>query len=106
MAWFKKHQSLFWLSGILLVTALVFTPLSHAGFVWDDSTFILHWPVIQVATPQHLVDIFKGAQPQGQTGGYRPIRNVIMMVDYQLFGPNPVPYHLAQAGIRRMAAVR
>lgn len=87
--WISRR--LIWL--ILFLTFLAFSPALSNQFVWDDSDFILHWPLIE-SFPDNLPSLLSGAQPQFHAGVFRPVRNLLYTLSYQLFQTNPFGYHL------------
>jgi tetratricopeptide (TPR) repeat protein len=76
-------------SGILLLTALVYINIIGNKFVWDDLTFIIKWPVTRNID---LAAYFAGELPEKHEGVYRPLRTVFYALSYKLFGLNSHGY--------------
>ncbi len=93
-----------WATGIrgdLIVAALaLLMPIGalSAGFVWDDANTIVDSPVIR--NPSTIFEIFR--RPAMWMAGladtnswtYRPLALSSMAIDYQLWGMNPMGFHL------------
>ena len=77
---------------IILITFGVYANSLANGFVWDDHLFLENWPAIRDS--KHLGEIFRGAAPPAQDKIYRPVRGLIYVIDYKLWGVNPFFYHL------------
>lgn len=73
-------------------TILPFIALPTNAFVYDDYSFIVNWPLIRSFS--NFGAFLAGATPAGQEGVYRPVRTIIYSIDYHLFGPNPVAFHI------------
>jgi tetratricopeptide (TPR) repeat protein len=78
-----------WLWGLLLVLAviLVYQPVWHAGYIWDDEAHVTANPC--VIGPLGLKEIWT-------TGAWRSFPLVIttFWVEHALWGLAPLPYHL------------
>jgi len=77
---------------ILLATTVVYTNMLGNGFVIDDQYFIKNWNLTR--SWSNVGKLLFGANPESQPGVYRPIRGVLYLVYYHLFGVNPTGYHL------------
>ena len=77
---------------VIVVTALVFINSLSNRLVWDDHLFLENWSAI--TSINNIDEILKGSAPPSQDKIYRPIRGLIWLADYQLFGQNPTLYHL------------
>lgn len=76
----------------LLITLVIYVQVLGAGFVWDDKSFFMQWPLLRDTT--HVVELLQGALPSNHRGVYRPVKSLLMMSEYQVFQENPVPYHV------------
>lgn len=85
----------------LFLTTLVYANTLNNKFVWDDQTFTVDWP--QVRSLVNIPKFFAGAYPGEEANHYRPIKGIILTLDYKLFGGKPFFYHL-QAIIIHLAA--
>ncbi len=87
-------------TGILLVVLIsiaVYANTLWNDFVYDDTVQILENPWIR--DPRYLPDILGSdvwgfLKDPGLSKHYRPLLNLIYSLDYQLFGLNPVGFHL------------
>ena len=77
--------------GIVIATIIAYEPMRHNGFVsYDDSKYITQNPDIQQAiTFQSLGRAF--TQPHYYM--WHPLTTITNMLDYQLFGLNPLGHH-------------
>ena len=81
---------------ILLVACLVaYGPVLGAGFVYDDHRFIVHNESIRSFD---LVGAFTDASTASHGEGiqhdiYRPLRTVLFMLEWAVFGEAPGPWH-------------
>jgi protein O-mannosyl-transferase len=90
------------LAQVLLLAVLAFVPYANTlrnGFVYDDNTQVLNNPYIQNA--RHLREIFTtsvwsyAGDFRGTSNYYRPVMTLGYLVCYQIFGPHPFGFHLA-----------
>lgn len=77
---------------ITFLTLLAFSDILQNGFLIDDEMFIKDWS--QAHSLSNLPDLLQGNVPDIHKGVYRPIRSVLYAVYWQLWGANPVGYHL------------
>src|SRR2546427_429956 len=84
----KRHALLFVALGL---TAALFLPSLPNGFVsLDDPVYVIDNPTIKAWSWQHLKTIFT----EPVVGTYLPVTMLSYMIDHQLFGLNPLGYHL------------
>jgi len=76
---------------ITILTVVVYLNIFQNNFAWDDKSFILDWPTIQSLS--NIPDLLLGEYAPGHGGKYRPIKTIVLAVDYALWGKNPVGYH-------------
>ena len=83
-----------WLSGdrlkgsiLFLAVLLVYQPVWHAGFVWDDATYVTANP--SLVGPQGLKEIWMAG-----AGSICPLVTVVFGLEHALWGLDPLPYHL------------
>jgi tetratricopeptide (TPR) repeat protein len=76
-------------TGLLCATLAVYLPAIGGGFVWDDDDYVTNNRALR--TPAGLVEIWTevGATPQ-----YYPLAFTTFWIEYQLWGPDPLPFHL------------
>ncbi|MFA5932497.1 MAG: tetratricopeptide repeat protein [Microgenomates group bacterium] len=95
----KKNQLLI----IVILTFLAYVNIFQNGFMIDDKTFIVDWP--QVKNVENLPDLLKGEVPEIHKGVYRPIRSTLYLVYQQIFGENPVGYHIHSIIVHLLATI-
>jgi tetratricopeptide (TPR) repeat protein len=84
-----KEDSL--LLGLFLVVAtlIAYGPVWHAGFIWDDDTYITRNPLL--TAPDGLRRIWFSLDSPSQ---YFPLTYTTFYVERHLWGLNPMGYHL------------
>ena len=78
---------------LILITVAAFWPVVHAGYVWDDDLY--------VTGNRHLRDaagLFDMWFRLGSTTMYAPAVFTTLWVEYQLWGLDPLGYHLVNVG--------
>jgi hypothetical protein len=80
-----------WLSlfAIILVAFTTYASSLNSGFIWDDWDFVKF--LIRLPFPAYMAQYF---DPRLQFMWYRPMSGVLWWMNYQLFGVNPIGYHL------------
>ena len=76
---------------VAVLTVLVYLNTLPNQFVWDDNTFA-NFPLTKDF--KYLPQLLKGALPPPHEGDFRPLKGVILLLDYQLFGLEPFWYHV------------
>ncbi|HUB67206.1 MAG TPA: tetratricopeptide repeat protein [Candidatus Methylacidiphilales bacterium] len=89
-----------WLGGLLLVLAVVltYTPLWHAGFIWDDNANI--GSNLCIVGPLGLKEIWTT-----EYGQFFPLVLTTFWVEHALWGLRPLPYHLVNVFLHAACAV-
>lgn len=87
----EKNRLFYWIAFWLILFAYGLTLKND--FMIDDYKFIVDWPLIQNLSNfplffSHL------SQPLGEEGVYSPLKTLFHAVNYQLWGLNPVGYHV------------
>ncbi len=77
---------------IVVLTVLAYSNSLTNGLVWDDHLFLEQWPDIQ--SFQGLGNVLKGSAPPSQDKIFRPVRGIIYLFNYSLWGSTPFWYHL------------
>ena len=79
---FSKYKSTFWLTGIVLLTVLLYFPLFNNDFLktWDDNRYILENENIQHLTFQNIAHLFS----LYFDGHYHPLTLLSLALDYQV----------------------
>ncbi|MEK9143407.1 MAG: glucosyltransferase domain-containing protein, partial [Patescibacteria group bacterium] len=88
---------------IILVTTVAYLNIFGNGFVIDDQYFIKEWELTR--SWGSVGQLLAGANPESQPGVYRPIRSLLYLVYYQLWGTNPFFYHLHSLLVHLAATV-
>ncbi|MEK7497711.1 MAG: glycosyltransferase family 39 protein, partial [Patescibacteria group bacterium] len=76
---------------IVFLAILAYVNILGNNFTIDDTLFIKGWQGIRTI---NIIDNFKGVVPPGHEGAYRPVRQFLYSVYYQLWGEAPFGYHL------------
>jgi protein O-mannosyl-transferase len=78
-----------WIGGVILIlfVVLVYTPLWHAGFIWDDDGHLTANPCI--IGPLGLKEIWTTT-----AADICPLTLTTFWAEHALWGLNPLPYHL------------
>jgi tetratricopeptide (TPR) repeat protein len=78
--------------GIVIATLIAYEPVRHNGFVsYDDSAYITENPHIRGGITQ---DSIVWAFTKSYSANWHPLTWLSHTLDYQLFGLNPLGYHL------------
>lgn len=89
-----RWRQFLWLVPLLLGTLVYLNALAN-GFAGDDPDIIVNFPLIRDI---RNIPLFFAMQDTladgGETGYYRPLGRLVYMLDYQLWGLNPLGYHL------------
>jgi tetratricopeptide (TPR) repeat protein len=91
-----------WLSAaaILFLTFLAYQPVWHAGFIWDDDVYLTENPML---TETHgLRSIWFSTRHESQ---YFPLVYTTLRVERQLWGLNPLGYHLVNVLLHSLNAL-
>lgn len=98
------------LAGVLLLTLLVYLRCLENRFVYDDVIIVLHNHYI--AQPSYIWksltrDLWWFLNPKKQPVSqfYQPLQGVWLGVAYQLFGSNPVGWHVLKIGLHLVVVV-
>src|ERR1035441_8687073 len=90
-----------WPLGLLLVAAtiLAYKPVWNAGFIWDDDTFLVNNPLIKQRGGLYQF-WFTTAAPD-----YFPLTSTTLWLEWRLWGPHPLGYHLVNVLLHALSAV-
>jgi protein O-mannosyl-transferase len=84
---------LLWLSGILLITYLAFSPSLKNGFTnWDDNEYVATNSLIKSLSAENVKKMFD--TDNFISYNYHPITILSLAIDYHLSGFDPKTYHL------------
>ena len=90
-----------WLWGLLLVGAVIiaYQPVWHAGFIWDDDTFLFNNPLIKQANGLYQF-WFTTKAPD-----YFPLTSTTLWLEWRLWGTNALGYHAVNVLLHALSAV-
>ncbi len=84
------HPPPFFVAGsLVLITILVYVPVLHCGFIWDDDGYILNNQTLRSTAGLGQIWFDFGA-----TQDYYPLSFTTFWCEYQWWGLNPQGYHL------------
>lgn len=83
---------------IVLLTALAYSPVFRAGYLWDDDTALTENP--QVRAADGLRDIWFSTKPYD----YFPLTFTTFWLEWRLWGANPLGYHLVNVALHALGA--
>jgi len=81
-------KSIFGIAAIIFITFLIYLPAILGGFVWDDSSFLTHNPLIRAA--DGLERFWFSTEPPD----YFPLTSTTLWLEWRLWGMNPLGYHI------------
>ncbi len=89
----QKKQQWMALAAILCLTFVCFTPAINSSFIrtWDDAIYVIDNPQLKPLSFESIKTIFSNT-----IGGsvYSPLTSLSFAIEKQLFGLNPMPFHL------------
>ncbi len=86
----KRSTMLLWLSVILIVTCIAFSPSIKNDFTnWDDPAYILNNPLL-TDFPSSITIIFSSIV----CSNYHPLTVLSNALEYKIWGLNPTPFHV------------
>jgi protein O-mannosyl-transferase len=91
-----------WLAAAALVAAvfLVYQPSWSCGFIWDDDSYVTKNKTLHDFDGLKRIWLERSANPQ-----YYPLVHTVLWVEYQLWGRNPLGYHLMNLALHAANAV-
>jgi len=84
---------------IALAAAWVYSPCVRGTWLWDDGLEITGNPVLRAANGWWQPWV----HPQGMD--YFPLKSSLQWVEWQLWGANPLGYHLVNVGLHALSAL-
>jgi protein O-mannosyl-transferase len=100
---FFKTSRFSWVAGAGLLIALLFTaysPVLQNGFIWDDDRHLTDNPF--VTNPNGLKPLWLNVRSTQQ---YYPLISTSFWVEYQIWGLNPLGYHITNVLLHVMNAI-
>jgi Flp pilus assembly protein TadD len=90
-----------WLFALFLlsVTFMAYQPVWHAGFIWDDDTFLTDNPVIKSASGLYRL-WFTASTPD-----YFPMTSSMLWLEWRIWAMHPLGYHLVNVLLHALSAV-
>lgn len=84
---------------LLAITFVAYQPVWHAGFIWDDDSFLTNNTVIR--DPHGLYRLWFTAS----TPDYFPLTSSMLWLEWRIWGSNPLGYHLVNVLLHALSAV-
>src|SRR6266403_1816247 len=94
-----RLQRLVGLAAIVLITALAYLPIVRGGFIWDDETWITDNRLLRTLGGLRAIWLEPGRSPQ-----YYPLTQTTLWLEYHLWGPHPLGYHLVNVALHAASA--
>ncbi len=85
---------------LLIAVAIAYAGVAHCGYIWDDDDYVTRNSHLR--TSAGLVNIWTklGATPQ-----YYPLVFTTFWIEYQLWGLNPLGFHLVNVGLHALTTL-
>ena len=99
-----KHPFIMHLS-IWLAMVLVYASGINAPFIWDDEVMVLANPLIR--SLEHIPSLFTVSafgEQASATDFYRPFQVLTYIIDYKIWGFNPVGFRLTSLALMGVAS--
>jgi Flp pilus assembly protein TadD len=96
-SWWRQD----WLLGLVLVavTLMAYQPVWHAGFIWDDDSFLTNNPVIKSADGLYRM-WFTASTPD-----YYPVTSSMLWLEWRVWANHPLGYHLVNVLLHGFSSV-
>jgi tetratricopeptide (TPR) repeat protein len=90
-----------WVLAVSLVlgTFIAYQPVWHAGFVWDDDTFLVDNPLIKAGDGLYRFWCTTAAPD------YFPVTSTTLWLEWRLWGDHPLGYHLVNVLLHGASSV-
>lgn len=91
---------------LALATLLTYADSVGNSFTWDDVPLIVNNPAYK--NPANLPVLFKSSDTSpigGQVPYFRPLNNLTYLLDFQLYGLNPLCYHVENVILHLIAVL-
>jgi tetratricopeptide (TPR) repeat protein len=88
-------------AALLTMVLIVYIPvMRHGGFIWDDDDYIIQNSLLQSADGLAKIWFSPTMLPQ-----YYPVVHTTFWIEYHLWGPNPIGYHVDNVIIHALCAI-
>jgi hypothetical protein len=94
--WFRRDW--LWGATLMLFVILAYTPVWHAGFIWDDDTILTGNP--RIIGPLGLKEIWTTS-----AADICPLTITTFWVEHAIWGLAPLPYHLVNVLMHGASAI-
>jgi len=94
-----RLQRLVGLAAIVLIIALAYLPIFRGGFIWDDETLITENRLLRTLAGLRAIWLEPARSPQ-----YYPLTQTTHWLEYHLWGPRPLGYHLVNVALHALNA--
>ncbi len=84
---------------LVAVTFAAFLPVLHAGFIWDDDSYLTHNPLI------HASDGLQRIWFTTEAKDYYPLFYTSFWIQWRLWGADPMPYHVLNVALHAVASL-
>ncbi|MGA2539998.1 MAG: tetratricopeptide repeat protein [Verrucomicrobiota bacterium] len=97
--WLEKCWNRGWLFALVLVAAtlIAYQSVSHAGFIWDDGSLLLHNDLVKQPDGWWRCWLSKGID-------YVPATSTTFWLEWRLWGTHPQGYHLDNVILHGLSA--
>jgi len=85
---------------LIVATLVAYQPIWHAGFIWDDDYHVTRNSTLHDLDGLWRIWFEVGAVPQ-----YYPLVHTVFWVEYQLWGVQPMGYHVVNVVLHALAAL-
>ena len=88
----RFSKSFYYSLVILVITFISFFPSLKNGFMqtWDDEKYVINNPMVKELSAGNVMHMFT----RQVNGTYVPLPLLTFAIEYELFGNNPLPFHI------------
>lgn len=86
-------------AALFVACIIAYSPALEGGFVWDDDKYVSENPALRSLHGLHRVWFEVDATPQ-----YYPLVFTVFWVEHQLWGLNPLGYHIVNVALHALCA--
>ena len=96
----ERHRSVFAAAALLLITGAAYAGIVQCGFIWDDDLRVSENPTLRSLAGLRRIWFELASNKQ-----YYPLVFTSFWIEYQLWGANPLGYHLVNLLLHGIGAV-